>query len=102
MRTPKEQVEWEVQCYGKTEAELIAEKPPLIDHLMYAMGILSDAQHLLDRYFVGEESELIDFQEKQDMAELIRQYINKSKFWMGRSREHLRRINQTMKVVMPH
>lgn len=67
-RTPEEQFAWEIQCYGMTEAQVLAQKPSYMDIPMWAMSILSDAQHVLE------------FSQDEETA---RQYINKAKFWIA-------------------
>ena len=70
MKTDKEQLAWELQAYGTTKASLFSamkEQSFPGEELMFAAGILSDAQEVISGEF-GEP----DF-------ETARQYINRAK-----------------------
>ena len=60
----------QIKMYNSTEEGLVAAKPSFCttttDLIMYAQGIVSDAQEVLA---MGD-------------AELSRQYMNRAKFWM--------------------
>ena len=88
-RTEAEQIAWELQCYGMTEAEVLAEKPEFTDPLMYAMSILSDVQHLMKSRT----------RPPSENAETARQWINKAKFWMGLTRREIASANSALRLV---
>lgn len=69
-RMENDQIKWELQCYGCTKAELdhiVKTQCFPGEELMFACGILSDAQEVLSAEF-GEPD-----------AETARQYINRAK-----------------------
>ena len=69
MATQKEKLEWELQAYGCTAGQIdrmVKEQAFPGQELLFAAGILSDAQHLLE------------FDDK----ETARQYINRAKHIM--------------------
>jgi len=66
----RDQIKWELQCYGCTKAELdhiVKTQCFPGEELMFACGILSDAQEVLSAEF-GEPDH-----------ETARQYINRAK-----------------------
>lgn len=74
MRTNQEQIQWELQCYGCSKAELdqiVKEQCFPGTELMFAAGILSDAQEVLS----GEFGEF-----NKATANQARQYINRAKY----------------------
>jgi len=68
--TPEERRLAELQMFGMTQEQLVAEKPKFDRPSMWAMSILSDVQGLLAR--------------KPDVGDLerARQWINQAKFWI--------------------
>jgi hypothetical protein len=63
--------EWEVKCYGMTAEEIMQDLPSYTKNsdaqlLMYAMGIMSDAQHIMlsheedARQFINKAKYLVD------------------------------------------
>ena len=66
---------WEVECYGVTEAELEEAKPDFMSNSMEAMSWLSDAQHILACH--NEDDPAI-------AAEVVRQFINRAKYFIGK------------------
>jgi len=80
-RSQKEQLAWELQCYGCSKAQLehiVKTQCFPGEEIMFAAGILSDAQEVLSAEF-GEPDH-----------ETARQYINRAKFIMFRVRENQR------------
>lgn len=71
-RTPEEQKAWELQAYGATQEDILAEKPDYDEDGFWAISILSDVQHLAEMHRTPERDET------------IRQWINKAKFFIGR------------------
>lgn len=80
-RSQKEQLAWQLQCYGCTKAELdhiVKTQCFPGEEIMFAAGILSDAQETLNAEY-GEPN-----------VEQARQFINRAKFIMFRVRENQR------------
>ena len=70
MMTDKEVIEWEMQAYGMTKAQLnqiVKDQAFPGEELMFAAGILSDAQEVISGEF-GEPD-----------TETARQFINRAK-----------------------
>jgi hypothetical protein len=80
-RSQKEQLAWELQCYGCSKAQLehiVKTQCFPGEEIMFAAGILSDAQETLSAEY-GEPD-----------VEQARQFINRAKFIMFRVRENQR------------
>jgi hypothetical protein len=78
-RDQKEQLAWELQCYGCSKAQLehiVKTQCFPGEEIMFAAGILSDAQEVLSAEY-GEPDH-----------ETARQYINRAKFIMFKVREN--------------
>lgn len=58
----------DLEMFGCDPTQLVSFMPPCVEPLMFAMGILSDAQHLLE---TGQD------------RDKIRQYINRAKYVMS-------------------
>jgi hypothetical protein len=72
----QEQLQWEMQAYGMTKAQLdriVKEQAFPGQELMFAAGMLSDAQQVLDPEFNA------DGWVSPDVANQARQYINCAK-----------------------
>lgn len=57
MKTTKEQLEWELQCYGMSKAQLnqmVKTQAFPGTEIMFAAGLLSDAQQIMDPEFNHE------------------------------------------------
>lgn len=72
-----EQYHAEVEMYGATSEQLEKAKPEFMSDAFEAMSWLSDAQELLSR--VGS-----DQQEREYSIRKANQYINRSKYFMGK------------------
>ena len=75
MKDQKEQLAWELQCYGMSKVALnrmVKEQAFPGTELMFAAGILSDAQEAISGEY-GEPD-----------VETARQFINRAKFIMFR------------------
>ena len=76
MTTKEEQLKWEIQAYGMTKEELnrmVKTQAFPGQELMFAAGLLSDAQQVLDPEFNA------DGWVSPDVANQARQYINCAK-----------------------
>jgi hypothetical protein len=72
----KEQLEWELQCYGMSKAKLmqmVKEQAFPGTEMMFAAGLLSDAQQIMDPEFSDEGWV------SPQTANQARQYINCAK-----------------------
>lgn len=57
MKTTKEQLQWELQCYGMSKAQLnqmVKTQAFPGTEIMFAAGLLSDAQQIMDPEFNHE------------------------------------------------
>ena len=85
--TEKEKLEWELQAYGCSKAEvlrMVKEQAFPGTELMFAAGILSDAQEILSAEF-NEDGWV-----SPDQANQARQFLNRAKaimFMMMESRK---------------
>jgi hypothetical protein len=81
MENQKDKLAWELQCYGCSKAQLeqiVKTQCFPGEELIFAAGILSDAQEAISGEF-GEPD-----------VETARQYINRAKFIMFKIRENQR------------
>lgn len=72
-------LDWEIQCYGMSEAavkQMVKQQAFLGREMMFAAGMLSDAQQIMDPEF-NDEGWV-----SPDVANRARQYINIAKFIM--------------------
>ena len=72
-------LDWEIQCYGMSEAavkQMVKQQAFLGQEMMFAAGMLSDAQQIMDPEF-NDEGWV-----SPDVANRARQYINIAKFIM--------------------
>lgn len=65
----------ERRMFGKTLAQVVAEKPAFVGPDMMAMSILSDVQELILR------------SRDAASATIARQWINKAKYWIEQTRQ---------------
>lgn len=78
MRTDKEQIKWEIQAYGMTKAQLdhmVKTQAFPGTEIMFAAGLLSDAQHVIDK----ETNEHCEGWVDPQAANQARQFINCAK-----------------------
>ena len=76
MTTKEEQLKWEIQAYGMTKEALnrmVKTQAPYGQELMFAAGLLSDAQQILDPEFNA------DGWVSPETANQARQYVNCAK-----------------------
>ena len=79
MATREEQLQWERQCYGMTKAQLdhmVKTQAFPGTELMFAAGMLSDAQQIMDPEFNA------DGWVSPETANRARQYMNIAKYIM--------------------
>ena len=79
MKTDKDQLAWEIQAYGMTKAQLdtMVKQQALGEEIMFAAGLLSDAQQILDAEFNTQGPE--DGWVAPETANQARQYMNCAK-----------------------
>jgi hypothetical protein len=78
METKQDQLKWELQCYGMTKAQLnqmVKLQAFPGQEMMFAAGLLSDAQHVIDKETHEHNEGWVDPQ----AANQARQYINCAK-----------------------
>lgn len=76
METKQDQLKWELQCYGMSKAQLnqmVKQQAFPGTEIMFAAGLLSDAQHVMDPEF-NDEGWV-----SPQTANQARQYINCAK-----------------------
>jgi len=76
METKRDQIQWEIQAYGMTKAQLnqmVKEQAFPGTEMMFAAGLLSDAQQIIDPEFSDEGWV------SPKTANQARQYINCAK-----------------------
>lgn len=76
----QEDLAWEIQAYGMTEEavdRMVKTQALPGMEMMFAAGILSDAQQIMDPEYVGEDGWVAP-----ETANLARQYINIAKYIM--------------------
>ena len=84
MKTAQEKLNWEIQAYGMSEAalkDMLAKQVFPGTEMIFAAGMLSDAQTILDPEF-NDEGWV-----SPEVANKARQYMNIAKFIMFRQRE---------------
>lgn len=78
MKTDKDQLAWEIQAYGMTKAQLnlmVKQQAFPGTEMMFAAGLLSDAQHVIDK----ETNEHCEGWVDPQAANQARQFINCAK-----------------------
>jgi hypothetical protein len=78
MKTDKDQIKWEIQAYGMTKAQLnlmVKQQAFPGTEMMFAAGLLSDAQHVIDK----ETNEHCEGWVDPQAANQARQFINCAK-----------------------
>ena len=78
MTTDKDQLAWEIQAYGMTKAQLnlmVKQQAFPGTEIMFAAGLLSDAQHVIDK----ETNEHCEGWVDPQAANQARQFINCAK-----------------------
>lgn len=89
-----DELAWEVQAYGETEAELILGKSSMYGPIEWAMSLLSDAQSQLE--FSASSLNGMKYVPARD-AKIARQWMNQAKYWMGNALEAEREAKQEAK-----
>lgn len=78
METKQDQLKWELQCYGMTKDQLnrmVKQQAFPGTEIMFAAGLLSDAQHVIDKETHEHNEGWVDPQ----AANQARQFINCAK-----------------------
>jgi hypothetical protein len=74
MKTNKEQIKWELQCYGMTKDQLnamVKQQAFPGTEIMFAAGLLSDAQHVIDKETHEHNEGWVDPQAANQARQLI-------------------------------